>query len=267
MGFDTQNPEGNEAIMVNKDQGGGINAEAYVFNPPADPNPFFINWETAGGFSSYDLQAKIATGTLSGTVSLTNQPDNYANGILIRGDAGNGQQSNFMAVSFVRNGQLAPQVQVQPPSWTEWQTYTDYYVNDTVKYNNDYYICYIDHNSSKKFDDNKWKFFSPSFIVFWVRTSNHHNGDGVWLAYKILDSSGKDYVVDRYGYTKNWSTLMIRVIEAASVKLTVSLAPNINIGDTVLGLAGTGTAKVFRKIKRLQWQYRFTVEQHYRNFR
>ena len=81
-------------------------------------------------------------------------------------------------------------------------------------------------------------------IVLWQQTS----GNNVkWLAYKELASA--DGVVDDSDNLAPWSTILVRVVEAASVKLTASSAPLINLGDTITGAGSpAGTAKVIRKI-------------------
>ncbi len=262
MDFVTKTIDNDLALMVNKDQGGGIDAEAYVFNPPTDPNPFFVNWKAAGavqagsayedGFSSYDLQVKVATGTLANDGnSLTNPPETYANGILFRGSAEKGQQQEFMAVSLVKGGQLASVY----PLWEDGHFYD---VGDVVVVksgNNEYFWeCISAHTSNKNGNNQKiagnsayWTEFTVGpMIVLWIRGSNRGNGDGDWLAYSTLDTAGGDYIVNSFGYVKNWSTLYVRIVEAASIKLTVNEAPNVKIGQIVHG--GEGTAKVFRTI-------------------
>lgn len=245
-------PAGNEALMVSKDQGSGINAEAYVFEPVGNYNPFYTNWNASGGYSSYDCQVKVATGTLSGTTLSTTKPDIYANGLAFRADNNQGQKQVFIGVSLVRSGMLVPPYPT-PTSYTIWGEGHSYVVGNIVQYSDsNYYQCILAHTSAKKLTPTNTTYWmlltndDKPMIVLWFRGSNQANGDGAWLAYKLLDQTGKDYIVDGSGHIKDWSTLLVRVVEAASVKLTVLSAPLINIGDTIAG--ATGTAKVFRKI-------------------
>ncbi|MFH1336536.1 MAG: hypothetical protein ABII96_08460, partial [Candidatus Zixiibacteriota bacterium] len=254
MDFQLAYPDGDKALLVVKQQGGptDIDAEAYVFVPTVTPNPFWQNWSAWGGYSSYDLQVKIATGTLSGT-TLIDPPTTYANGLTFRAINHGGEKQDFLSVSLVRNGMLVPpDTTVTPPSvYTVWAPST-YYAKDVYVYENNskiYFQCLEEHTSSKKFstDIAKWIPLSnanKSMIVLWRRDSNHANGDGSYLAYKILDEHS--YIFDASGHIKDWTTLVVRVIEAASVKLQVGDAPNINKGDIITG--ATGAAMVFRKI-------------------
>jgi len=258
MGFTVVNPGGNQAIEVTKDQGSGVNAEAYVFAPLASPNPFWLNWIASGDYSSYDLQVKIATGTLSGgNISTTiEKPTTYANGLVFRGINSSGQGQMFLGVSLVRNGMLVPPYPT-PAGATPWAKSTYYLINSYVSHDGYYYQCTVTHTSNSnanKFDDDSayWNLLTNAnkpMIVLWRRDSNQFNGDGTWLAYMLLDQTS--YIFDASGHTIDWSTVLVRVIEAASVKLNATSAPGINIGDTIAGktIAGAnGTAVVFRKI-------------------
>lgn len=249
MEFALATPGGDQALVVAKDQG-GAEAEAYVFVPPPAPNPFWVNWGDSGGYSSYDLQVKLATGTLSGT-TLINPPLTYANGLTFRAINQGGQKQDFLGVSLVRNGMLLPpDATVTPPAvYTTWAKATVYAKDVYVINAGAYYQCITAHTSSSKFstDAAKWLPLSNAdtpMIVLWRRDSNQANGDGSWLAYKILDE--KSFIVDASEHTIDWSTLLVRVVEAASVKLQVAPAPLINTGDTIAG--ATGTARVIRKI-------------------
>ena len=249
MEFALANPGGDEALVVAKDQG-GAEAEAYVFVPPPAPNPFWVNWVDSGGYSSYDLQVKLATGTLNGT-TLENPPLTYANGLTFRAINQGGQKQDFLGVSLVRNGMLLPpDTTVTPPAvYTTWAKATVYAKDVYVINAGSYYQCITAHTSSSRFstDAAKWLPLSNAdtpMIVLWRRDSNHANGDGSFLAYKILDE--KSFIVDASEHTINWSTLLVRVVEAASVKLQLADAPDITIGETIAGT--TGTARVIRKI-------------------
>jgi hypothetical protein len=80
---------------------------------------------------------------------------------------------------------------------------------------------------------------NKAMLVLWTRNSNQGNGDDNWLAYKLLDEDdGSDVIVDDDGHVDDWSTLLVRIVEAASLKLTVNDAATINLGDTITGAAG-----------------------------
>lgn len=269
MGFAAATVGGDQALNVTKDQGGGASTEAYVLPPQATSNPLWVNWGSSGNYSSYDLQVKIATGDLvSG--SLVNPPARYSNGLAFRALEVNPSQNqfSFFGVSIMRstivadtgfadgiaNGMVPP---ITPPSGaTNWANNKDYTLSPVTIRESDgtYYQCKADHessNSNKPPNNTYWTDITNNdkpMIVLWRRDGNSGNGDDKWLAYKLLDQTGGDIIVDSAGYIKPWSTILVRVIEAASVKLTVSSAPLINIGDIITGAGGTGTAKVFRKI-------------------
>jgi hypothetical protein len=80
-------------------------------------------------------------------------------------------------------------------------------------------------------------------IILSTRDGNQGT-DNHWLAYMPLASA--NFVVDQYGFLKPWSTIGVRVVEGASIKLSATTAANINIGDQVTG--GAGSATIIKKI-------------------
>jgi len=197
-------------------QGNQPSTEAYVSLPSGSSNPIYLSWDNAGSYLSYDIQAKVATGDWdSDTNSFSNKPYTYCAGIMFRAGTTLSQQSTFYGLSYMR-------------SKTGNGNDSDGIADSMLP---------VDSASEK------------AMLILWTRNGNQGNGDDNWLAYKFLDeTSGSDYVIDNYGHVKDWSTILARVIEAASVKLTVLTAPDIHIGDIIAGASGSATAKVVRKI-------------------
>jgi len=152
MDFETVTVGGDEALAVAKDQGGGgkTDAEAYVFAPDVTSggvNPFWRNWNAGGGFSSYDVQVKVATGDVD-SADLTASVPSYACGPVFRGYAVTGQKQIFLGISLVRdNSSLTPPgAQTADP----WANNTDYEEGDTVESDNAIYECIQAHTSKNK---------------------------------------------------------------------------------------------------------------------
>jgi hypothetical protein len=168
MDFETVTVGGDEALAVAKDQGGGgkTDAEAYVFAPDVTSggvNPFWRNWNAGGGYSSYDVQVKVATGDVD-SADLTASVPSYACGPVFRGYAVTGQQQKFLGISLVRNGTLAPPGQTADP----WANNTDYEEGDTVESDNAIYECIQAHTSKNKTkppDAAYWKTISAAYVV------------------------------------------------------------------------------------------------------
>ena len=78
-------------------------------------------------------------------------------------------------------------------------------------------------------------------IVLWMQSNKFEKKR--WLAYKVL--SYKDYVVDKSGYLKDWSSIHVRVREGASIIFKKGGKVPINDGDTVKGSISKATGKVF----------------------
>ena len=189
--------------------------EAYVSMPGGANNPIYQSWDGAGSYLSYDIQVKVATGTWnSATNSFIAKPDTYCAGIMFRASTALSNQAPFYGFSIMRSNNNRGNN------------------NDGIK---DTMIPDPATNNNK------------AMLVLWTRNSNQGNGDDNWLAYKLLDEDdGSDVIVDDDGHVDDWSTLLVRIVEAASLKLTVNDAATINLGDTITG--GAGTAEVFRKI-------------------
>jgi hypothetical protein len=213
--------EGDDALYVEKTtsgsgQGNQPSTEAYVSPSAGETNYFYQAWQNRGGFLSYDAQVKIAMGDWDyRNEEWENRPPYYAAGPLFRAK-NPGQQQTFYGLSFFRsrtgkgpNADGIPDSMV-PPGGHEDQ----------------------------------------SMIMLWSRNGNQGNGDDNWLAYQYLDETFySDYVVDGTdGAIKPWSTLVVRVIEAASIKLDTSNSVSISIDDWIAGEQGN-RAKVVKKIR------------------
>lgn len=213
--FDVVDVNGNDALNVTQTTGGSSKGnqptvEAYV-SAPSNPSPFFTAWSAAGGYLSYDAQVKIATGTATGS-TFTSRPSTYATGVILRAK-NPGQQETYYGVSFVRTNTASGK------------------------------------NSDGISDDllpDKMLADKP-MVVLWTRNGNQANGADYWLAYETLSQTGSDRVVDSSSLLKPWSTILVRVLEAGSIKLTGTPTTAINIGETITG--GSGKAVVIRQIK------------------
>jgi chitodextrinase len=84
----------------------------------------------------------------------------------------------------------------------------------------------------------------PAILLFTRDGGANTGSQNTWLAYMTL--SGSNFVVDDEDFLKRWNTLLVRVVEAASIKLSATTAPNIDVGDQVAG--GTGSATIVKKI-------------------
>jgi hypothetical protein len=84
----------------------------------------------------------------------------------------------------------------------------------------------------------------PAILLFTRDGGANTGSQNRWLAYMPL--SGSNFVVDDEDFLKRWNTLLVRVVEAASIKLSATTAPNIDVGDQVAG--GTGSATIVKKI-------------------
>ena len=214
--FETVNLGGDQALHVKKTTSGSgsgnqPSVEAYVMLPPGSTNPIYQSWEGAGSYLSYDLQVKVATGVWNGNY-FQDKPSTYCAGVTFRASPLS-NQSTFYGLSLMRT--------------ISGHGHESDGIQDTMLPRDDY--------------ENR------AMIVLWTRNGNQANGDDHWLAYKLLDETvGSDYIVDNEGKVKDWSTLMVRVVEAASLKLNVNDAPNVSVGEIITG--GSGTARVYKKI-------------------
>ncbi len=239
-------------------QGNQPSTEAYVTLPSGTSNPLYQSWNAAGNYLSYDVQVKIATGDWS-TDHFINKPDTYSAGVLFRATPLS-NQSTYYGLSYMRsfidpNSSTTDGIAdtLTPPpsgSYTVWSSGNNYAVGDIVSYSGVYYRCIAVHtsNNPNRPPSANWDPYKRAMIVLWTRNGNAGNGDDNWLAYKTLDEGGADFVLDSSAHIKDWSTIMARVVEAASIKLAVSDAPLVSVGDTIIGGNGTATAKVYKKI-------------------
>ncbi|MEE9912528.1 MAG: hypothetical protein K4571_12475 [Deltaproteobacteria bacterium] len=207
---------GGDAALKIVDTTSGSTAEAYVAVPPGASNPFYVAWNAAGGFLSYDSQVKVTLGIWSEWLDMfIYRPENYCMGFTSQHrQTTSVQQNDFYGLSIVRT-----------------------------------------HNAGGSGRDNIPDTMIPTgvanntpMIVFWVRNGNQGDGADYWLAYQVLSTS--DYIISTYSSWPSihpWSTLYLRLVEAASIKLSVTDAPLISVGGTINGATGTG--KVVKKIK------------------
>lgn len=277
-----------KALWVKSDQGGGAITEAYVVPPSSvyatntNLNPFKIMWNNAGGYSTYDLQVKIATNG-TGAVIMGDEgyetmgwddslrPDTYANGLAFRAipDASLNQYG-FLGLSLMRShiegltdgivDNMVPPTSV-PTGVVPWEKNGTYVIGDRVQTDN-YYECIKPHtdvkgNTQPLIDIDPtdpaptwteyWKDITPPMIVLWRRDRNAANGDDRWLAFSLLDQNGTDYIVDSALRVKDWSTLLVRVVEAASLEFSGTVSAQVE--DIVKGGTSLATGKVIKKIK------------------
>lgn len=241
-------------------QGNQPSTEAYVTLPSGTANPIYQSWNGAGSYLSYDVQVKVATGDIWDGSKFTSNPDTYSAGVLFRATPLS-NQSTYYGLSYMRSfidpqgdtDGIADSLTPPPPSgtYTNWANNTLYVVGNLVKSSNVYYRCISAHTSSnanKPSNTTYWEPYKQAMIVLWTRNGNQGNGDDNWLAYKTLNEGGTEFAIDSLAHIKDWSTIVARVAEAASIKLTVSTASLISVGDTVTGGNGTATAIVYKKI-------------------
>lgn len=214
--------EGDEALYVEKTTSGSgsgnqPSTEAYVSPSTGETNYFYQAWQNQGGFLSYDAQVKIALGDWNNNkAEWENRPPYYAAGPLFRGK-NPGQQQTFYGLSLFRS--------------RTGRGHDSDGIPDSM-------VPSGGHENQ-------------AMIMLWTRNGNQGNGDDNWLAYQYLDetSSYSDYVVNGDdGVIKPWSTIVVRVIEAASIKLDTTNDESISIDDWITDGQGH-RAKVIRKIR------------------
>ncbi len=214
-----------------------------AFGTPAwTTNPFCQAWSTAGNYLSYDVQLKVSeehgqppqwnsytTYNLDDTV-WSGTPTNYY--ICL--------QSTCTSYGW---GQVVFVYQLGGIFRTTSIT-TQMHAYGLIYYRSTLYTSGgtpIDGAHANMMPDNLPD-NAPAILLF-TRDGNQ-GSDNHWLAYMPLVAT--DFVVDQYGFLKPWSTLVARVVEAASIKLSATTAANINIGDQVTG--GAGSAKIIKMI-------------------
>ncbi|MFH1975711.1 MAG: pilus assembly PilX N-terminal domain-containing protein [Pseudomonadota bacterium] len=260
---------GGKAITVDQTTGG--KAEA-VLGYSADPNPLTKAWLNAGNFMSYDIQIKIATGvwssgafdkTLGGTDSVVN--NGYIAGLTFRSTGINPGWWKQYGLDFAKhnrdgnfqttmNPMIFPTLKVVASypggpgvgtSLIEKISGKDYQMN---------YICPTGTTCTIVDTDGKrgvgWVEYNPPMILLWTRNANQSSGFDHWLAFKLLENN--EWVTEGAdGLLKDWSTLMLRVVEGASLQFGIPLGSPTGfvVGETVTGQTSGATGKVFKKIQ------------------
>ncbi len=214
--YSVVNVDGSSALKVDENKHGNPE-EAYIAMPAwaESLNPFYNAWNAAGGFLSYDSQVKLAIGDNSGT-PFTYRPAQYCMGITTQHHrTTSAQQHYFYSLSVVRTYGGSGRGDNIPNSLIE----------GTGVANN------------------------TPMIMLWVRNQNQSDH---WLAFQQISTS--DYILSESYFffshwpsIKPWTTLYLRVVEAASIKLTRNDAPLISVGAIINGATGTG--KVIKKIQ------------------
>lgn len=216
--------------------------EAYGV-PTWTTNPFCAAWANAGNYLSYDVQLKVseqhnvlpnqwspsATYHLDDTVWY-GAPTNYY--ICLQSTCTSGGWGQVVFVynlgGIFRATSIGPQTHAYGITYYRSTLYTD---GGTP----------IDGVHANLMPDNLPD-NEPAILLF-TRDGNS-GSDNHWLAYMQLNQT--NYVVDQYDFLKDWNTILARVIEAASIKLSATSAGNIDIGDQVTG--GAGSARIIGKI-------------------
>ena len=210
--FDVVNLGGNDALDVTGTTGGSGNqprTEAMIaLNGGGSPNPFYLSWDYAGKFLNYDAQVKIGIGEWD-SVGFINKPEYYMAGLSTRIRGTTPGTLTSYGISFIRT------------SIDENDGIPDSLVPDSL--------------------------VDTPLILLWDRGGRNVAGD-IWLAYMELDVDNS-HVLDVVGdiqYLKDWSTIMVRMVEAASIKYLGS--SNIAPGDTVTEVTSGAEGYVIKKI-------------------
>ena len=262
--FTPGNYYGNEgAVKVTGVHGNVDNPQSYpeAYGAPAwATNPFCQPWSNAGNYLSYDVQAKVSE-------EHNTAPDWWVSGTtyhlddVVRATLNDGNTYDLIC-------QQTTCTTLPRRTWFGWQM--NGWSNVLFVYNlgmlfrmsdldpqtNAYGLTFfrstrLDSMSGAPLDgvdatmmptnlgDNE-----PAILLF-TRDGGANDGEkSKWLAYMTL--SGSNFVVDAEDFLKRWNTLVVRIIEGASIKLSATSAPDINIGDQITG--GSGSAKIVRKI-------------------
>ncbi len=277
--FEIQKVGGDTALAVTKTTGGSgkgnqTRVEAVVGLPDGEDSPFYAAWLSRGHFLNYDAQVKVAGGSPDSGGTFFDKPDYYLSGISFRlsGDSagtlrsyglsfmrtttGTGNSSDGipdyllpdsslegtpMVVLWDRGGrgtsggdewmaymELSPNDPVldQPPAGNDrgvWASNLTYIVNDIVTHGGIEYICISSHTST---DTGK--------------NSNEPGEGKKWETFWNLRANGAIHLSD-------WATIMVRVLEAASIRYEGTTA--ITTGNTVTGKTSGATGEVIKKIE------------------
>ncbi len=257
--FTLGNYYGNEgAIKVTGVKGNIDNPQSYpeaYGSPTWTTNPFCQPWLNTGKYLSYDFQLKVSE-------AHNTAPDWWQSGVtyhyedLVRATLNDGntydlmcsqsscttlphrywygwQSNGWSNVVFVFNlGGLFRMVGLNPQTTAYGISYFRSTRLDSIS------GAPLDGVDATMMPDNLGD-NEPAVLLF-SRDGGANTGQkSQWLAYMPLSAS--NFVVNNEDFLKHWNTLMVRVIEAASIKLSTSSAPNINVGDQVTGGSGSGT--------------------------
>jgi len=277
--FGMQDVGGDPALMIEKASGGGAakRVESIVGIPERNPNPFYLSWSDAGNFLSYDVQVKIAEGTPDTGGTFADKPEHYFAGISFRLTGDNVSSVSSYGISFMRSttedgdgipddlvpdysqgGPVSSYVDTptillwgreargialpgdvwlaamripggdavldQPPDGNDiedWVVNTNFAVDDVVSHNDREYICTVAHTSTSGTNSNEpgagknWKDF--------------------WEVHEAI-------------YLSDWATIVVRNIEAASIRHEEGTT-SVATGDRVTGLTSGATGKVVKIIQ------------------
>jgi hypothetical protein len=226
---------GDKALRVTATTGLPAEEAIIALNGGGSPNYFYLSWDNAGGFLGYDAQVKIGIGTWD-SEGFIEKPQYYMAGLSMRIRGLTHGTLTSYGLSFMRtntglgvNSDGIPDSLVPDPSLVD----------------------------------------SP-LILLWDR-SGPAVGDDEWLAYMklavpahcdgaegdteatCLDNSGtwipavdNSHVLDNDQCLKDWSTIIVRMVEAASIKYSGS--SDIAPGDTVTGETSGAEGYVIKKI-------------------
>lgn len=230
--FEVSDLGGDDALGVVKSTSG--KRVETVIALDVSPNPFYLSWSNAGEFLSYDAQVKIGTGEWS-SGQFINKPEYYMAGLSTRVDGLTAGKLKAYGISFIRT------------SIATKDGIPDSLVPDSL-------------------------LVDTPLILLWDRGGRGGHNSYVWLAYLKLaipaycDEAEGDTQEERSGNggtwvpavdnsnvldddiqcLKDWSTITVRMVEAASIKYSGSSA--IVLGDTVTGGSSGATGYVIKKI-------------------
>jgi type II secretory pathway pseudopilin PulG len=217
---------------------------AYVALTPAEAQPLANEWCYAGDFLSYDAQVKVAVGMLDNNGNFIAEipgywddhhpprwvppvpgPSQYMLGLGLRYVSKGHDEDTMLGVSFVRSDK------VSDPS--------DHIPNTIVPSDS---------------------LVNKPMIVLWAKTGTLWDGtdpnNAKWLAYQDLSTSNNNVITTSatdaacpagVACIKKWSTITARIVEAASIKLSATSAPELTEG-TIIKDASDRTAKVIKTI-------------------
>ena len=254
---------GNYALNVSSIQGGTTNAEVYGSPPLASgtSNPLYQAWLNSGGYLSYDLQVKVAeehnqqppqwnsktTYNEGDTVWYQDPLTGYYASLIDKNKGntpgGGGGNNAWQGVGFVYGFGVFFRINELDANTS---AYGLAFFRQCATCSQDVPPTLIPPNLPDKVGS----------VLLFARDGSASNQTN-WLAFMSLnngvqyqaDATKLSYVVDPYGFMQDWSSIYVRVVEAASIKLaSETVASSINIGDQITGAGGAGTATVIRKI-------------------